>query len=70
MKAVEFTTELNGKAVLVIPQDAVARLPKTGKARVIVLTGEQSEDAGWQQGAYQQFLREDPPEDAVYDKLR
>ena len=70
MKAVEFTTELSGKAVLVIPQDAAARLPKAGKARVIVLTGEQSEDAEWQQGAYQQFLREDPPEDAVYDKLR
>ena len=70
MKAVEFTTELSGKTVLVIPHEAAARLPKTGKARVIVLTGEQSEDAGWQQGAYQQFLREDPPEDAVYDKLR
>jgi len=70
MKAVEFTTELSGKAVLVIPPDAAARLPKTGKARVIVLTGEQSEDAEWREGAYQQFLREDPPEDAVYDKLR
>lgn len=70
MKAVEFTTELSGKGVLVIPQDAADLLPKTGKARVIVLTGDPSEDAEWQQAAYQQFLREDPPEDAVYDKLR
>lgn len=70
MKAVEFTTELNGKSVLSIPPDVAARLPKTGKARVIVLTAEQSEDAEWRQAAYQQFLREDPPEDAVYDKLR
>ena len=70
MKAVEFTTELNGKSVLSIPPDVAARLPKTGKARVILLTAEHSEDAEWRQGAYQQFLREDPPEDAVYDKLR
>lgn len=70
MKAVEFTTELSEKGVLVIPQEAADRLPKTGKARVIVLIGDQSEDAGWRQAAYQQFLREDPPEDAVYDKLR
>lgn len=70
MKAVEFTTELSGNSVLIIPPDVAASLPKAGKARVIVLTGEQSEDTGWRAGAYQQFLREDPPEDAVYDKLR
>ena len=70
MKAVEFTVELNGKAELTIPSDVAGRLPKTGRARVIVLTAEQSEDAEWRQVSYQQFLREDPPEDAVYDKLR
>ncbi len=70
MKAVEFTTELNGKSFLSIPPNVAERLPKTGKARVIVLTAEQNEDAEWRQAAYQQFLREDPPEDAIYDKLR
>jgi hypothetical protein len=67
MKAVEFTTKLTGAAMLAIPAEVAARLPKTGKARVIVLTGEQTDDAEWQQGAYAQFLREDFLEDAAYD---
>lgn len=70
MKAVEFMTELSGSAVLHIPTEAAARLPKAGKARVIVLTGEGSEEAEWRQGAYEQFLRDDAPEDAIYDSLR
>ena len=45
MHAVEFTTELSGAAVLQIPSDAAAQLPKTGKARVIVLTDPDTEDA-------------------------
>lgn len=68
MNAVEFTTELRGN-VLQIPAEAVAQLPKAGKVRVIVLT-EDSEDAEWRAASYQQFLREDPPEDSVYDALR
>ena len=67
MKAVEFTTELSGSETLQIPSDAAAQLPKRGKARVIVLTAEEDEEAQWRLGAYEQFLREDPPEDAIYD---
>jgi len=70
MKAVEFTTELSGATVLHIPTEAAAQLPKAGKARVIVLTDEGDEEAEWRQGAYEQFLREDAPEDAIYDSLR
>ena len=68
MHAVEFTTELNGDT-LRIPAGAQAQLPKTGKVRVIVLT-EDAEDSEWRAASYQQFLREDPPEDSVYDSLR
>jgi hypothetical protein len=68
MNAVEFTTELRG-SVLQIPAEAAAQLPKTGKVRVILLT-EDSEDAEWRAASYQQFLREDPPEDSAYDALR
>lgn len=67
MNAIEFTTELNGAAALSIPQEIAARLPKTGRARVIVLTADDGEDAAWRSAAYEQFLREDPPEDSVYD---
>jgi len=70
MKAVEFTTQLTGSGVIDIPAAIATQLPKTGQARIIVLTGDRTDDAEWQQGSYQQFLREDPPEDAVYDTLR
>lgn len=70
MKAVEFTTELSGASVLHIPSEVVAQLPKAGKARVIVLTEGGDEEAEWRQGTYEQFLRDDAPEDAIYDSLR
>ena len=41
MKAVEFTTELSADPVLPVPEEAAAQLPKSGKARVIVLTGDE-----------------------------
>ncbi len=70
MNAVEFTTSLTGGNALAIPPDAVERLPKGGRARVIVLTEEKDGDATWQRAAYEQFLRDDPPEDSVYDRVR
>ena len=70
MNAVEFTTELSGRAVLPIPQDIAAQLPKSGKARVIVLTDEDTDEAQWRAGAYEQFLRDDSAQDAIYDSLR
>lgn len=70
MQAIEFTTELSGSRTLPIPQDVAARLPRSGRARVIVLTDDLTDDAGWRQGAYQQFLRDDAPEDAIYDTCR
>ena len=70
MNAVEFMTELKGEPVLKIPREVAARLPKSGKARIIVLTTDDSDEAEWRAAAYEQFLREDPPEDSVYDSLR
>ncbi len=70
MHAIEFTTQLSGTAVLSIPSEIVARLPKSGNARIIVLTDDTSDDAEWQAGAYAQFLRDDSAEDAIYDNLR
>lgn len=70
MNAIEFTTELSGSLVLQIPAAVAAQLPKAGRARVIVLTNEGTDDAEWRQAGYEQFLREDPPEDAIYDSAR
>jgi hypothetical protein len=70
MNAVEFTTELSSDPILAIPKDAAAQLPKTGKARVIVLTGDDAEDAQWRAASYEQFLRDDSSEDSVYDSCQ
>ena len=70
MHAIEFTTELSDSRMLPIPQEVADQLPKTGRARIIVLTDELTGDAEWRLGAYQQFLRDDSPEDAIYDSCR
>jgi hypothetical protein len=69
MRALEFTTELSGKPVLNVPQDIAIQLPKSGAARIIVLTSDDPDDSDWRQSAYQQFMHDDSPEDAVYDKF-
>jgi hypothetical protein len=68
--AVGFTTELSGGAVLPIPREIAAQLPESGKARVIVLTGQDTDEAEWHAGAYEQFPRDDSTEDAIYESLR
>ena len=54
-------------ATLTIPSDAAAQLPKSGKVRVILLATEDTDDVEWRSGAYQQFMRDDAPDDAIYD---
>ena len=70
MRAVEFTTELGKQPIVRIPEEIAAKLPKSGRVRVIVLTPDDPEDAQWRSGAYEQFVREDAPEDAVYDNYK
>jgi hypothetical protein len=67
MQAIEFITDLTPEPVLAIPQEVVAQLPKAGRVRVIVLTDGDSDDAEWRSAAYEQFMRDDSSEDAVYD---
>ena len=70
MHAVEFTTDLSKQPIVTIPHEIAAQLPKSGRARVIVLTPDDPEDAQWRSGAYEQFVREQSPEDSVYDSYR
>ena len=69
MHAVEFIAELNEVGTLHIPREVAKDLPSSGKARVILLTADVDGDAAWQAAAYQQFLRDDAPEDAIYESL-
>jgi hypothetical protein len=69
MNAIEFTAELNEAGTLHIPSEVAKNLPRSGLARIILLTGDSGGDASWQAAAYQQFLRDDAPEDAIYESL-
>ena len=68
MRQIEFDTELQDKPFLTVPQEVAAQLPKSGRAKVILLLAEDADGKEWQAGAYEQFMRADSPEDSVYDK--
>jgi hypothetical protein len=70
MQAIEFTADLAKSPLLAIPPDCAAQLPKSGQARVIILTADDSEDSEWRKAAYEQFTRDDAPEDAIYDAYK
>ena len=69
MQAVEVNAQLRGHEI-VLSEEAKARLPASGAARVIVLFGDDPEDAAWREAAHTEFLRDDSDEDSVYDGLR
>jgi hypothetical protein len=68
MRQIEFDTELQDKPFLVVPREVAAQLPKSGRAKVILLVAEDAEDGEWPAAAYEQFMRENSSEDSVYDK--
>ncbi|HEV2972711.1 MAG TPA: hypothetical protein VGY55_22275 [Pirellulales bacterium] len=70
MSSIEFETELHGEPVLALPPDVVARLPKSGRATVIVHVQNDDEDQQWRKASYEQFMKDDGPDDAVYDSYQ
>ena len=70
MKTVEFETELRADKCLAIPDRIAASLPSSGKATVLVFVDLDPEDGAWREASYNQFLRDESDEDAVYDKYR
>jgi hypothetical protein len=69
-KALEFEAELTGSRILNMPPEIADALPSEGKVTVMVFVNTDPNDATWLKAAYEQFLRDDPEEDAVYDKYR
>ena len=67
MNAIEFTAELSSGEWLHVPAEAAAQLPKDGKLKVIILPVVDVHDSQWRSASYQQFMRDDAPEDAIYD---
>jgi hypothetical protein len=70
MTPIEFETELCGESTLPIPPDVAARLPKTGRATVVLLVQDDADDAEWLRAAYEQFMKDDAPDDAIYDSYQ
>lgn len=70
MSTIEFETELHGDSSLALPPEVVERLPKSGRATVIVLLQEDPEDEEWRRAAYEQFTKGDDSGDAVYDSYQ
>lgn len=69
MPPIEFQTELTGDSSLSLPPEVVAQLPRSGWATVVLLV-QDAEDAEWRSCAYEQFMRDDDPQDAVYDRYQ
>ena len=69
MAAIEFQTELTGESSLALPPEVVAQLPKSGRATIVVVV-QDAEDAEWRAAAYEQFMRDDDPQDAAYDRYQ
>ena len=69
MAPIEFQTELTGEPSLPLPPEVAAQLPKSGRATVVVLV-QDAEDAEWRAAASEQFMRDDNPQDAVYDRYQ
>ena len=69
-KTIEFETELTGNSTLTVPPEIASTLPSKGKATIMVFVDLDPDDAAWRRAAYEQFLRDDTEEDAVYDKYR
>lgn len=67
MTPIQFETELRGEAALVLPPEVLAKLPESGKAKVLILVDGDSEDEAWRRASYEQFLKDESPEDAIYD---
>ena len=68
MQTIEFETELQGKNSLQTPAELAAQLPPTGRAKVILFWPEVGDEKEWRPLSYEQFMREEPPEDSVYNK--
>lgn len=53
-----------------MPPEVVERLPKSGRATVVVHIEVDPDDGEWRRAAYEQFMKDDDSEDAVYDSYQ
>jgi hypothetical protein len=69
MHAIEFEANLSGKKAIAIPREAADQLASVGKAKVIILFDSEAGDPAWRKAAYEHFMKDDEPEDSIYDRF-
>jgi hypothetical protein len=67
MSSIEFETELRGDRTLILPPEVAERLPKSGRVMVVVLVPDDQDDQEWRRAAYEHFMKDDAPDDDIYD---
>lgn len=67
MRTVQFDADLTAKGVVAIPPDLASELSLPARARVIVIVGDEEDEADWRALSYEQFLRSYSEEDSIYD---
>ncbi len=70
MNSIEFQTELRGDSSLPLPPEVWRQLPKSGRATVVLHVQADGDDDLWRRAAYEQFMKDDDSEDAVYDSYQ
>jgi hypothetical protein len=55
---------------MAVPPEIARQLESSGQVTVVDFVPDDDEDAQWRRAAYEQFLRDDDPEDAVYDSYQ
>lgn len=69
MKALEFEAEVENNT-LRIPDNFSNIIPSHLKAKIIILFEDDVEENEWRRNSYQQFLKDDSTEDAIYERSR
>ena len=65
----EFQSHLNSNNTIAIPQDVASQLQPSEPVRVVLVTGEKTDDGEWNRMTAEQFLKGYAPGDDVYDQL-
>jgi hypothetical protein len=70
MNSIEFEAELSGDCTLAVPPEIAKRLPTSGRVTVVLFVPDDEEDDQWRRAAYEQFMKDDDPDGAIYDQYQ
>ena len=65
----EFQSHLTPNKTIAVPQDVASQLQPSESVRVVLVTGENGDDADWKRMTAEQFLKGYASSDDIYDQL-